>query len=190
MQISIMRIAFIVFDGITLLDFIGVYDPVSRLRSIQFLPNLQWNICTMKPEVKDPFGFVLKADKVANELSSYDAVIVPGGSGTRLLQTDKVFLKWLRTAKSVPLKCSVCTGSLLLGAAGFLENKRVTTHYGEYDTLARYGCTVVKDKIVDDGNIITAGAVSASLQLGLYLTKKWGGAEAEQSIRKWLDLCK
>ena len=184
-----MKIAFIVFDGITMLDFIGVYDPVSRLRSIQFLPTLQWDICAMKPEVKDHFGFVIKVDKVGNDLSKYDALIVPGGSGTRILQTDKAFLKWIATAREVPLKCSVCTGSLLLGAAGFLENKKVTTHFGEYETLAKYGCTVVKDKIVDDGNIITAGAVSASLQLGLYLAKKWGGAEAEQSIRRWLDIC-
>ena len=154
-----MRIAFIVFDGITLLDLIGVYDPVSRLRSIQFLPDLQWDICAMKPEVKDHFNFVIKADKVLNDLSRYDAMIVPGGSGTRILQTDKAFLQWIATAETVPLKCSVCTGSLLLGAAGFLNNKRVTTHFGEYDTLAQYGCTVVKDKLVDDGNIITAGAV-------------------------------
>jgi cyclohexyl-isocyanide hydratase len=116
-------------------------------------------------------------------------VIVPGGSGTRILTKDKAFLSWLGTAAPVPLKCSVCTGSLLLGAAGFLKDKKVTTHFGEYETLEQFGCTVMKDKIVDDGNIITAGAVSSSLQLGLYLANKWCGKEAEQSIRKWLDLC-
>lgn len=184
-----MKIAFIVFDGITLLDFIGVYDPVSRLRSIQFLPNLQWDICATKPEVKDHFNFSIKATKVGNDLSEYDVLIVPGGSGTKQLVKDQQFLKWFSTAASVPLKCSVCTGSLLLGAAGFLENKKVTTHFGEYETLEQYGCTVVKDKIVDDGNVISAGAISASLQLGLYLAKKWCGPEAEQSIRKWLDIC-
>ena len=184
-----MKIAFIVFDGITMLDFIGVYDPISRLRSIQFLPDLQWDICSNKPEVKDHFNFIIKADKVSNDLSGYDVVIVPGGSGTRVLMKDKKFLDWLATAAPVPLKCSVCTGSLLLGAAGFLQNKKVTTHFGEYNTLQQYGCTVVREKIVDDGDIISAGAVSASLQLGFYLARKWCGPEAEQSIRKWLDMC-
>lgn len=184
-----MKIAFIVFDGITMLDFIGVYDPISRLRSIQFLPDLQWDICATKPEVKDHFNFTIKADKVLNDLSTYDVIIIPGGSGTRMLVKDKKFLDWLSTAAPVPLKCSVCTGSLLLGAAGFLENKKITTHFSEYENLQQYGGTVVKEKIVDDGDIISAGAVSASLQLGFYLANKWCGPEAEQSIRKWLDMC-
>jgi transcriptional regulator GlxA family with amidase domain len=102
---------------------------------------------------------------------------------------DKAFLSWLATAGPVPLKCSVCTGSLLLGAAGFLKDKKATTHFGEYETLQQFGCTVVREKIVDDGDVISAGSVTSSLQLGFYLARKWCGAEAEQSIRKWLDSC-
>ncbi len=183
-----MKIAYIVFDGITLLDFIGIYDPVSRLRSIQFLPNLHWDICAMTSEVKDPFGFSIKANKVQNNLNGYDVIIIPGGSGIRKLVHDKAFINWLQTASAVPLKCSVCTGSLLLGAAGFLEGKKATTHFNQYDTLTQYGCTVSDEKIVDDGNIITAGAVSSSLQLGIYLANKWCGPEAAQAISKWIDL--
>ena len=182
-----MKIAFVVFDGITLLDFIGVYDPVSRLRSIQFLPDLQWDICAVNAEVKDNFGFTIKADKVLNDLSAYDVLIVPGGSGTRSLVKDIGFLNWLKTAANVPLKCSVCTGSLLLGAAGFLEGKKATTHFGEYENLKQYGCSVQEQKIVDDGNVITSGAVSSSLQLGIYLANKWCGKPAEDAIRRWMD---
>ncbi|MES2776260.1 MAG: DJ-1/PfpI family protein [Bacteroidota bacterium] len=182
-----MKIAYIVFDGITLLDFIGAYDPISRLRSIQFLPDLHWDICAMSSEVKDSFGMVLKAGKVKNDLSSYDVIIVPGGSGTNTLVNNKPFISWLQTASPVPLKCSICTGSLLLGAAGFLQGKRATTHFNQYKALAQYGCTVFDEKIVDDGNLITAGAVSSSLQLGIYLANKWCGPDAEQAIRKWMD---
>ena len=182
-----MTIAYIVFDGITLLDFIGAYDPISRLRSIQFLPNLQWDICAMTPEIKDPFGFTLKANKIQPNLGNYDVIIVPGGSGTRTLVHNKAFISWLQTAAAVPLKCSVCTGSLLLGAAGFLEGKNATTHFNQYEALAQYGCHVSKEKIVDDGNLITAGAVTSSLQLGVYLANKWCGVEAGQAIKKWMD---
>lgn len=182
-----MKIAYIVFDGITLLDFIGAYDPISRLRSIQFLPNLQWDICALTPEVKDPFGFSIKATKVKNDLSGYDVIIVPGGSGTRTLVNNKLFINWLQTAAAVPLKCSVCTGSLLLGAAGFLQGKKATTHFNQYEALAQYGCIVMQEKIVDDGQIITAGAVSSSLQLGIYLASKWCGEEACEAIKKWMD---
>jgi len=182
-----MKIAFIVFDGITMMDLIGVYDPVSRLRSIQFIPNLQWDICAVTAEVKDHFGFTIKAGKIKNDLSAYDVIIVPGGSGTRNLVKDVDFLSWLQTAANVPLKCSVCTGSLLLGAAGFLQGKNATTHFGEYLTLSKYGCSVLEQKIVEDNGIITAGAVSSSLQLGIYLANKWCGPLAEQAIRKWMD---
>src|ERR1700712_3298203 len=182
-----MKIAYIIFDGMTMLDLVGVYDPVSRLRSIQFIPDLSWDFCAVKPEVKDSFGFTTKVDKTSPDLSKYDVIIVPGGGGTRKLTCDKFFIEWLSTATNVPLKCSVCTGSLLLGAAGFLQGKNATTHFEEYKLLEQYGCRVLKQKIVEDGDIITAGAVSSSLQLGLHLVNKWCGPTAEKSIRKRMD---
>ena len=142
-----MKIAYIIFDGMTMLDLVGVYDPVSRLRSIQFIPNLSWDFCATKPEIKDSFGFTVKADKISPDLSVYDVVIIPGGGGTRKLAIDKTFIAWLSTASTVPLKCSVCTGSLLLGAAGFLEGKNATTHFEEYEQLGQYGCRVLRQKL-------------------------------------------
>lgn len=182
-----MKIAYILFDGMTMLDLVGVYDPVSRLRSIQFIPDLSWDFCATKTEVKDSFGFTTKADKTNTDLSTYDVIIVPGGRGTRKLKTDKVFIDWLSTASNVPLKCSVCTGSLLLGAAGFLEGKNATTHFDEYDALKQYGCRVLQQKIVEDSDVITSGAVSSSLQLGFHLVNKWCGPHAVKSIRGWMD---
>lgn len=102
--------------------------------------------------------------KIKNSLAGYDAIIVPGGFGTRELQFDTEFIQWIKTAASVPYKISICTGSLLLGAAGFLIDKKATTNYQEYEVLKPYCKEVIKERIVEDGDVITAGAVSASIR--------------------------
>lgn len=179
-----MQVAFIIFDGITWLDFIGIYDPLSRLKSMQYIPDLSWDVCAFGETAKDHFGLEMRATKVRQSLADYDAIIVPGGYGTRHLQTDTDFIAWIQTGKFVPLKASICTGSLLLGAAGFLKNKKATTHYREYEALKPYCKEVATDRIVIDGNVITAGAVSSSIDLGLCLCEKWAGEEAATEIRE------
>ncbi len=119
LKVTDMRIAYILFDDITLLDFIGIYDPISRLKSMKYIPQLTWDICGIDGQMLDSFGLKITCDKIRNDLSEYDMVIVPGGLGTRQLLTNQLFIKWLQTAKDVKYMVSVCTGSLLLGAAGF-----------------------------------------------------------------------
>src|SRR4051794_24834153 len=123
-----MRVAYIIFNGVTWLDLIGVYEPISKLKSNHFLPDLSWDICGYTSRCKDLFGFEVNATSVQNGLSEYDAIIVPGGIGTRQLQREETFINWLQTATPVKYKISICTGSLLLGAAGFLQNKKATTN--------------------------------------------------------------
>ncbi len=182
-----MRLAYLLFDGITLLDFVGIYDPLSRLQAQGHLPDFSWHTCAMTPVVHDGFGLALNVDRVQPDLGEYDTICVPGGFGTRALQHDPNFLAWLATAGPVALKTSVCTGSLLLGAAGFLKGHRATTHLGEYAALAPYCKEVVRARIVDDGAVITAGAVASALDLGLYLCAKWAGPEAAERIRQSMD---
>lgn len=182
-----MKLAYIVFNSITWLDFIGIYDPLSRLRSLNFIPDLKWDICAYADQVSDNFGLEITPTKVKNSLGDYDAIIVPGGFGTRKLQHNNGFIDWIKTADDVQLKTSVCTGSLILGAAGFLKGKRATTNFKEYEALELYCDKVVKDRIVEDENVITSGTVSSSIDLGLYLCKKWAGTEAEKAIRTSMD---
>nr|WKN38098.1 DJ-1/PfpI family protein [Tunicatimonas sp. TK19036] len=182
-----MKIAYIVFNGITWLDLIGLYDPISRLKSLNFLPDLTWDICAFSSQVTDNFGLEIKPTMMGNSLAGYNAIVVPGGFGTRKLQSDTEFIDWIRTAENSTYKLSVCTGSLILGAAGFLEGKRATTNFQEYETLKPYCKEVLHDRIVDDENVITAGAVSASIDLGLYLCEKWSGLKAKNEIRKRMD---
>ena len=182
-----MKIAFIIFDGVTWLDLIGCYEPITKLKSNNFLPGLSWDICSYAEINKDLFGLEIKPWKIGNSLAEYNAIIVPGGMGTRQLQNDESFIKWLRTATNATYKISVCTGSLLLGAAGFLKDKTATTNFQEYETLKPYCKQVSNKRIVDDDNTITAGAVTASIDLGLYLCEIWAGKEASELIRKKID---
>jgi transcriptional regulator GlxA family with amidase domain len=181
-----MKIAFVIFDVLTALDFIGVYDAVTRLKTMGFIEDMRWDICAYTESVSDKLGVVFTPNKVRESLGDYDLVIVPGGYGTRRLVDDAGFLAWLKTAESCPLKASVCTGSLLFGAVGFLEGKRATTHPSSFTELAKY-CTVVDDRVVDEGDVITARGVSSSIDLGLYLCEKFAGREVMEKIRKQMD---
>lgn len=182
-----MQIAYILFDNITLLDLAGIYDPVSRLRPLGFMPQLRWDLCALDETVMDSYHLALQVDKVAPDLSAYDMIIVPGGLGTRAMMKDKQFLKWLGTAAGVRWKVSVCTGALLLGAAGFLKGRRATTHFEQYETLKPYCKEVLQERIVEDFDVITAGAVASSLDLGLYLCEKFAGPKAREAVRQRMD---
>lgn len=182
-----MKIAYILFDGITLLDFVGIYDPISRMKSKGFLEDLDWDLCATTSSIQDGFGLKINIDKIKPNLSDYDMVIIPGGFGTRKLQFEKDFVDWIKTASNVEYKVSICTGSLLLGAAGFLKGKTATTNFNEYQTLEKYCNVVSKERIVEDNNIITAGAVASSLDLGLYICEKLVGKENTEVIRKSMD---
>ncbi|MBA2876594.1 DJ-1/PfpI family protein [Thermaerobacillus caldiproteolyticus] len=181
-----MKVSFIIFEGVTALDFVGVYDSVTRLKTMGFIPDLEWDVCSYSEEVKDGTGLRFTPTKVGQSLQNYDIIIVPGGFGTRKLVEDNDFIQWLKTSESCKLKASVCTGALLLGSAGFLEGKTATTHPNAFNDLKKY-CTVLDQRIVDEGNIITARGVSSSIDLGLYLCEKLAGYEAKEKIRIQMD---
>jgi len=182
-----MKTAFVVFDRMTSLDFIGFYDPVTRLKSMKIMDDFEWRICSMTRRVVDDRGLQLEADAVNEALGSYDMLFVPGGFGTRSLQHDRSFLDWLKTAGSAPLKISVCTGALLLGAAGFLRGRRATTHPSAYQELEPYCGAVVRERVVDEGDIITAGGVSSAIDVGLHLVHRLAGKDARARIATQMD---
>lgn len=182
-----MRIGFIIYDGMTSLDFVGVYDPLVRLKNMGFVRDLKWQVCALSSQVKDVSGLVLMATSVAQPLDIHDMIVVPGGFGSRKLMKDDDFMAWLRTAESCGLKVSVCTGALLLGAAGFLRGKKATTHPSALEELRKYCSQVIESRIVDEGEVITAGGVAASIDLGLYLCSRLAGRRAEERIRRQID---
>jgi cyclohexyl-isocyanide hydratase len=176
-----------VFDRLTALDLIGLYDPITRLRSMGFRPDFQWEFCALQSSVTDDRGFVIQATQVGEKLTEFDLLVVPGGFGTRELVSDSEFLKWFATAASVPLKASVCTGSLLVGAAGWLRGLPATTHPTAYGDLAEYCQEVRHDRVVDAGEVITGRGVSAAIDVGLTVVERVAGSDARKVIARQMD---
>ncbi len=182
-----MKVAFVVFDGMTALDFVGIYDCITRLKSMGFMPALSWEICALSDQVSDDHGLQVASTWTSRPLESFDMLVVPGGLGTRRLQHDGDFTEWLKSGESASLKVSVCTGALLMGAAGFLTGRRATTHPSAYGELEPYCREVVSERVVEDGDIITARGVSSSIDAGLYVVSRLEGEEVRRKIARQMD---
>ncbi len=179
--------AFVLFDGMTSMDFAGFYEAITWLAILKAKENVTWTFCADKTEVTDDRGLKLKTDEVLPNLEGFDLVFLPGGNSTRKLRFDEAFMGWIRTAEAVPNKVSVCTGALLLGAAGFLEGKKATTNSSAYDLLAPYCAEVVKARVVRDGHVFTGGGVTASIDLGLYMVEWLTNTDIALQVQRKLE---
>jgi putative intracellular protease/amidase len=182
------RFAFVAFAGMTLLDLVGVYDPISRIASMGFDPRSEREIVAAhNGPVWADGGARLDVARVRPSLDAFDVVIVPGGLGTRVLSRDRELAAWLASFPTNRLMASVCTGALLLGAAGRLRGKRATTHASALHELAAHGATPVAERVVDEGQTITAGGVTCALDLGLYLVSRLVSADAAEKMRAQME---
>ena len=183
-----MKAAFVVFDDLTLLDFVGVYDAFTRLKTMGFVKDFEWDIVAVTETVTDGMGVTLRPTQVRPDLSAYDHLIVPGGAGTRQLMHDAAFIAWLGGFNyDRGVAASVCSGALLLGAVGVLKDCRATTHRSVYDLLRPLCREVVDERVVDEGNILTARGVTSGIDLGLHLCARYAGAEAAAKIAAQMD---
>lgn len=182
-----MKAAFIIYDNMTALDFIGIYDPLTRLSSMNIMPDFTWDVCALSNCISDHNGLQFTASSVAPDLAQYDMIVVPGAYDVTALEHDTAFIKWLKSAKAVKLKTSVCTGSVLLGAAGFLDGLKATTHPAYFSGLEPYCKEVANKRIVDEGDVVTAQGVTSAIDLGLYLVEKITGIDARKQIAKQMD---
>lgn len=182
-----MKMAFILFDQMTTLDFVGFYDAVTRLGILKAKEHMSWDFCSNKDQITDDRGLTMKINHVYPELSGYDVVFIPGGMATRQLRYDSEFISWIKTARDVPYLVSVCTGALILGAAGFLKDKRATTNPSAYELLEPYCSEVVKERFIRDGNIFTGGGVSASIDLGLFFIESITSNDVARQVQEKMD---
>jgi transcriptional regulator GlxA family with amidase domain len=120
-------------------------------------------------------------------LADYDLLVVPGGHGARRLCSEPTFVEWLRSADPVRLKASVCTGALLLGAAGFLRGLRATTHPSAFEELAAYCEVDPGSRVVDAGSVVTSRGVTAGIDLGLHLVSRLAGGDAARKVAVQMD---
>jgi len=181
-----MNIGFVVYDGLTALDFVGVHDPVTRLKTMGFTEDLSWQICALTDRVTATGAVTFEPAAVGDSLSRFDIVVVPGCVDVASVTADDELIDWITTAEGADLLVAVCTGSILLAVAGLLEDIQATTHPMAYDTLSEY-CEVVDDRIVDTGDIITARGVTSSIDLGLHLCERFADREAREEIAAQMD---
>jgi putative intracellular protease/amidase len=183
------RFGFVAFEGMTLLDLVGALDPIGRIASMGFDPSSRTTVISAASErVWTCEGAALVVDRVRPRLDDFDVLVVPGGSGTRTLVDDRALAEWLATFPHNRLITSVCTGSLLLGAAGRLTGRRATTHRSALTELPRYGATPVDARVVDEGQLVTAAGVSCAIDLGIHLVRKLEGDEVAAKIAAQMHL--
>lgn len=182
------RFAFVAFDGMTLLDLVGMHDPISRIRAMGFDATSTCEIVGATGATAwAADGATLTVDRVRPPLDAFDVLLVPGGLGTRALERDADVIAWLASFPANRLNASVCTGALLLGAAGRLRGRRATTHASALGRLAEHGATAVRERVVDEGQLVTAGGVTSALDLGLHVVRRFYGDEVAKKIAAQME---
>lgn len=179
-----MKIAILIFDKLTALDAIGPYEVLSRL------PGADLRFVAKEAGTKrtDTGALGVSADLSLDELADPDIVLVPGGEGNRPLLEDERVLDWLRGAHETSTwTTSVCTGSLVLAAAGILEGKRATSHWAYRDELRRGGAEPVAERVVVDGKVVTAAGVSAGIDMALTLAALECGEDVARAIQLGIE---
>jgi putative intracellular protease/amidase len=175
-----MQIAIPLYDGFTALDAVGPYEILARL------PGAEVVFAATRPgPVRTELGsLALTADRPLSEVTAPDILLVPGGPGTVEALADQALLDWLRTAAAATTwTASVCSGSLLLAAAGLLNGRRATSHWIALDHLAGMGAIPSNERVVFDGKYATAAGVSAGIDLALHLAGRIAGDEIAQAIQ-------
>ena len=164
-----MQIAILIFEKLTALDAVGPYEVLSRVPGAE----LTFVSTQTGPLRTDTGRLGLNADAVIEDHPEPDVLLVPGGEGNRPLMRDERVLDWLRHAhEHTTWTTSVCTGSLVLGAAGILDGKRATTHWAYRETLRQFGAEPVVERFVEDGKVMTAAGVSAGIDMALTLVAR------------------
>ncbi len=183
------KVAFVAFEGMTLLDLVGAYDPLSRIARMAFDPTASFTIVTAdgtRPFVEA--GAALVVDAVRPRLDAFDVVVVAGGPGARALAANSVVTEWLAKFPHNRLIASVCTGSLLLGAAGRLRGKRATTHHTALESLVAFGAAAQRQRVVDEGQIVTAAGVTSAIDLGLHLVRRLEDDDVADAIARQMEV--
>jgi transcriptional regulator GlxA family with amidase domain len=180
-----MQIAILLFDRITALDAVGPYEVLSRL------PDAEVTFVAEEPGLKytDTRQLALLATAALAEVPHPDVVLVPGGRVEQAaLMEDGPVHEWLRAAHTRSTwTTSVCTGSLILAAAGLLAGRRATSHWTALERLGRLGAEPTTERVVFDGKLVTAAGVSAGIDMALALAARIAGEQVAQAIQLGIE---
>jgi cyclohexyl-isocyanide hydratase len=176
-------IGMLIFPELTQLDMTGPYEVLARLPNTRVLLVAH----TMAP-VKTDRGMQIVPSITFADCPQLDLVMVPGGPGQQQLMEDGVVIEFLqRQARGAKYVTSVCTGSLVLGAAGLLKGKRATSHWAAIDHLKLLGAIPVSEKVVIDGNVITGAGVTSGIDFALTVAATLEGEEIARSIQLQIE---
>jgi putative intracellular protease/amidase len=179
-----MDIAILIYDRFTALDAVGPYEVLSRLpgAKVTFVAE------HAEPKRTDTGQLALLADATIAELGHPEIVLVPGGPGQADLMDDGPVHEWLRTADATSTwTTSVCTGSLVLAAAGLLTDKRATSNWQALEELGGLGVEVVPERVVFDGKYATSAGVTAGIDMALSLAAMIAGEQVAQAIQLGIE---
>ncbi|MEU0194704.1 DJ-1/PfpI family protein [Streptomyces afghaniensis] len=175
-----MQIAIVLYDRFTALDAVGPYETLGRLPDAETVFVAEES----GPVRNDSGNLALVADRTLADVPHPDIIVIPGGPGPLPLAADGPLLTWLRTADETSTwTTSVCTGSLLLAAAGLLRGRRATSHWLALEELKRHGAEPTGERVVTDGKYVTAAGVSAGIDMGLALLGRIAGDTHAQIVQ-------
>jgi transcriptional regulator GlxA family with amidase domain len=179
-----MQVAYLLYDRFTALDIIGPHDVFNSVPG-----NESIFVAEERGPVRNESDTLsMVADATLGEVPSPDMVVVPGGFGNRMLLEHEPLHEWIRGVHETSTwTTSVCTGSLLLAAAGLLDGAPATTHWLARDVLAELGAEPVPDRIVEHGRIVTAAGVSSGIDMALHLVQKINGEQVAQAVQLGIE---
>ena len=179
-----MQIAYLLYDRFTALDAIGPHDVFGQIPGAEHVFVAE----QAGPVENESRTMAIVAEKSLSEVTEPDILVVPGGFGTRALLEHEPLLEWIRDVhETSEYATSVCTGSLLLAAAGLLDGAPATTHWLARDLLAELGAEPVPDRVVEHGKIFMAAGVSSGIDMALRLVQRMHGDEAAQAIQLGIE---
>lgn len=179
-----MKIAALIFDKITVLDIVGPTELLSWVPGSEIV----WVGKEIGPISAAPSGLSIAAKRTLEEVSDADILIIPGGPGVRLLLEDREVLDWVESIHATTKwTTSVCTGSLLLGAAGLLKGLDATTHWNAAAVLESYGATYREKRVIPQGKIVTSAGVSSGIDMALWLIGEFAGDDAAKEAQLCIE---
>ena len=179
-----MQVAFLLYDRFTALDWVGPHEVFNSLPDAECVTVAE----KTGPIANETGSIEVVAAKTLDEVTSPEIVVIPGGLGNRLLLEHEPLHEWIREVhETSEWTTSVCTGSLLLAAAGLLDGKKAATHWMARDLLTSLGAEAVPDRVVEEGKIITAAGVSSGIDMALRLVQKMHGDDAAQTVQLGIE---
>lgn len=178
-----MQITFLFYEGMTTLDIIGPHEVLAHLPDVTIQ-----RVAKRAGAVRAGFDLELTAENSLSDITQTDILVVPGGGTATSLSHEPEIINWIKNIhKTTKWTTSVCTGSLVLGAAGILKGKHATSHWAVLDRLNLWGAIPLSKRVVEDGKIMTAAGVSAGIDMALLLAAKVAGQQVAEMLQLGIE---